>query len=110
MFRKLCALRVTGTRFYLSGLGVRKCSGNPNFFKKEYLSKLFVTKMKKALVIMSQKLSYRLCICQQENRRLKLILLLTLHATFSKSGPPKNFRARHQRYHLDPLVNAPTST
>ena len=36
--------------------------GCPNFFKKEYLSKFFVAKMKKQLIFMSQKLSYRLCI------------------------------------------------
>ena len=30
--------------------------GGSNFFKKEYLNKFFVTKMKKTLVIMSQEL------------------------------------------------------
>ena len=62
MFRKLPALRVTGTRFCVSGHEFRKYSGVPDFFKKEYLSIIFVAKMKKTLVIMSQKLLYKLCI------------------------------------------------
>ena len=47
MFRKLCAFRVTGTRFYVSGHGAKKYSWGQIFFKKEYLSKFFVAKMKK---------------------------------------------------------------
>ena len=34
--------------------------GEANFFKKEYLRKFFVPKMKKTLVIMSQQLLYEL--------------------------------------------------
>ena len=36
--------------------------GSPNFFKKEYLSVFFMAEIKKALIITSQKLLYRLCI------------------------------------------------
>ena len=32
MFRKLCTLRVTGSRFYVSGHGARKYSGGPKSF------------------------------------------------------------------------------
>ena len=46
MFRKLCAIRVTGTRFYISGHDAK-------FFKKEYLSKVFGAKVKKTSVVMS---------------------------------------------------------
>ena len=60
MVRKLCALRVTGTRFYVSRHGARKYSRRPEFFEKEYLSNFFVAKMKKTLVIMPQKSLYRL--------------------------------------------------
>ena len=63
MFRKICALRVTRTRFNVSGLRTRKYSGGPNIFKEKYSSKFFVAKMKKTLIIMSQKLPCRLCIC-----------------------------------------------
>ena len=62
MFRKLCALRVTETIFCGSGYGVRKYSVGPKFFEKKHLSKFFVAKMKKKLVVMSQKLLYGLCI------------------------------------------------
>ena len=51
MFRKSCALRVTGTRFYVSLYRARKYSGGPKFYKKEYLKKFFVAKMTKTLVI-----------------------------------------------------------
>ena len=34
MFRKLCALRVTGTKFYVSGHGAKKYFGGPKFFKR----------------------------------------------------------------------------
>ena len=53
-------LRITGTRSYVSGHGPRKYSGGPNFFKKEYLSKIFVAIKRKTLVIMSQKYLYKL--------------------------------------------------
>ena len=39
--------------FLSTGLG--SILGNPNCFRKEYLSKIFVAKMKKTLVIVSQK-------------------------------------------------------
>ena len=38
MFRKLCALEVTGTKFYVSGHGARKYFGKPELKKKKYLS------------------------------------------------------------------------
>ena len=63
MFRNLSAIRVTGIIFYASGHGSRKYCGRPEFFKKRYLSKFFVVKMKKILFIMSQKILYRLCVC-----------------------------------------------
>ena len=47
MTSKLCALRVTGTRFYVSTRGGRKYSGDPEFFEKEYLRKFVVVKIKK---------------------------------------------------------------
>ena len=59
--------------------------GGPNFFKKECLSKFFVAKMKKTLVVMPQKLLHSLCIGWQKSRKLRSSLLSTLHATFSKS-------------------------
>ena len=62
-FRKLCALKVTGTRFYVSGHEARTYSGGPGFFYKGVFKQIFVAKMKKTLVAMSQKLLYRLCIC-----------------------------------------------
>ena len=37
--------------------------GGPTFLKNKYLSKFSVAKMKKTLVIMSQKILCRLCIC-----------------------------------------------
>ena len=40
--------------------------GNQILLRKEYLSKFSVTKMKKTLVMMSQKLLYCLCICKQK--------------------------------------------
>ena len=43
--------------FLVMGLG--SILEGPKLFKKEYLSKFFVIKMKKTLVIMSQKLLYR---------------------------------------------------
>ena len=63
MFKKLCAFRVTGTRFYFSGHGTRKYFKWPEFFEKECLSKFCVVKMKKLLVIMPQKLLDRLYNC-----------------------------------------------
>ena len=41
MFRKLCALRTTGTRFCVSGHGVRKYSGGPEFFLKGVFKQIF---------------------------------------------------------------------
>ena len=63
MSRKLGALRVTRTMFYISGHGARKYFGGPNFFKKDYSSEFFVARMKKTFVMMSQKLLSWLCIC-----------------------------------------------
>ena len=57
MFRKLCALSVTGIRYYVSGYGARKYSGAPEFFRKKYLTNFcghFCGQMKKTLVIISQ--------------------------------------------------------
>ena len=55
MFRKSCAVRVAGTRFYVPGHVAKKYSGGPKIFGKGYLSKVFVAKMKKTFVIISQK-------------------------------------------------------
>ena len=57
-------------------------SGNPNFFKKEYVSKFFVAKMKKTLVDMSQKYDIGYAFVVQKKRKLKPNLLLTKRATF----------------------------
>ena len=94
MFWKLCASKVTGTRFYVSGHAAKSTLGGPNFFKKEYLSKFFVSSCHKNYYI-----SY--AFVNRKNRKLRPNLLLRLRAMFSK------IRARYQTYLRDPLVNAP---
>ena len=49
--------------FIFLAAGPGSILGSQNFFKKKYLSKFFVAKMKKTLIIMSQKLLCRLCVC-----------------------------------------------
>ena len=41
MFRELCALKVTGTRFYVSGHGARKYFGGPEFFLIRVFRQIF---------------------------------------------------------------------
>ena len=65
MFRKLCALKVTGTRFYVSGHGARKCSGGPNFLKKRNFKQTFCGQNEESISHVT-KLLYSLCICQQQ--------------------------------------------
>ena len=63
MFRKLCALKVTETRFYVSDYGAKKYFGGLDFSKKVHLSKISGTKIEKTLIIMSQNLLHRLSTC-----------------------------------------------
>ena len=55
----------------------------PNFFKNEYLSKFSAAKMKKTLVIMSQKYYIDYEIVKRKNRKLRPNILLQLRAAFS---------------------------
>ena len=41
MLQRLCAFRVTGTGFYVSGHGVRKYSGGPKVFLKKVFKQIF---------------------------------------------------------------------
>ena len=93
MFRKLFALRVTRTRFYISGHGARKYFGGPNFFENEYLSKFFVTKVKKTLVIMMLVIKHHYTNYAFVNSKIKSLGLIFCYyciRRFQKSMPPKN--------------------
>ena len=78
-------------------------SGGQNFFKKKYLSKFFVAKMKHVPKIIIKVMH----LFTEKNRKHRPNLLLTLRATFSKIRTPKNIRDRYQSYFLDSLVNVP---
>ena len=49
--------------FMFLAMGPGSIQRGQNFFRKKYLSNFFVAKMKKKVVIMSQKLLRKLCIC-----------------------------------------------
>ena len=56
--------------------------GGSNFFKNKYLSKFSVAKMKKTLVIMSQKYYIDYAFLNRKNRKIRPNILLTFRATF----------------------------
>ena len=56
--------------------------GGPNLFKNEYLSKFSVAKIKKTLVIMSQRYYIDYAFVNRKNRKLRPNIWLTLRATF----------------------------
>ena len=110
MFKKQCALRTAGTRFYVSGHQAKKYSARSKIFKMEYLSKIVAAKMKKHLSSCHKNHHISYAFVSRRNRKLKLNLLPTLRATFSKiraSISSRNIQARYQRYPLELLVNAP---
>ena len=58
MFRKLCALKSQEPDFMFLTTGAGSILGGSSFFKKDCSSKFFEAKIKKTLVMMSQKLLY----------------------------------------------------
>ena len=73
MSKKSSALKVTLLQEpdFVSGSRAKKTLGLQIFFKKGYLSKFCVAKMKKTLVVMSQKFFVGYAFVNRKNKRLR---------------------------------------
>ena len=100
MFKRLCALRVTETKFYVCNHGTRKYSEGPIFLKS--IKQIFCDQNEENISRHVTKLIiWVMQFVNRKNRKLRPNLLSTLRTKFSK------IRARYQRYLLDAFVNVP---